>query len=429
ERTGRRGGAPHHCAGRTAGRCRTRQVERLSPTRPRRRRHHSACLALRPAAGRARCRPSHLHRSLELYVGPVATTIGCRLGLPQQNIREETMHCLKAALGALLSCCLLGAPALAQNGAVKIGVLDDMSGPYAENTGPGDVLAAKFAIADFGGSVLGKPIELVSADFQSKVDVGVGIAKRWYDDENVDLILGIPNSAIALALVKVAAEKNRIVMPTAAATSELTGKGCGTHSIHWIYDTYGQTKTIVSALSRLGGDSWFFITVDYAFGLAVEADATNFIKAAGGKVLGSARHPLNSQDFSAYVVQAQASKAKGLMFANGGNDIINGVKQAAEFGLVTQGMRISAPLAQFPDVRGLALNIAQGVLMASPYYYDMNPEARVFTDRFAKEIGRPPSFIQAGTYGAVLHYLKAVQAAGTDEAKAVMAEMKKLPIN
>ena len=229
-------------------------------------------------------------------------------------------------------------------------------------------LAAKFAIADFGGSVLGKPIELVSADFQSKVDVGVGIAKRWYDDENVDMVIGIPNSAIALALVKVAEEKNRIVMPTAAATSALTGKACGPHSIHWIYDTYGQTKTIVNALTRQGSDNWFFVTVDYAFGLAIEADATDFIKAAGGKVLGSARHPLNIADFSAYLLQAQASKAKGLMVANGGNDIINAIKQAAEFGLAKQGMRISAPLAQFPDVHGVGLKIAQGLLIASPFY-------------------------------------------------------------
>jgi branched-chain amino acid transport system substrate-binding protein len=339
------------------------------------------------------------------------------------------MKCTTAAVAALLSCCLFGASALAQNKAVKIGVLDDMAGPYAENTGPGDVASVKFAIADFGGSVLGKPIELVTADFQSKVDVGVGIAKRWYDDENVDMIVGLPNSALALALVKVAVEKNRIVMPTAAATSELTGKSCTTHSIHWIYDTYGQGKTIVNALSKQGGDTWFFITVDYAFGLAVESDATSFIKAAGGKVLGSVRHPLNTQDFSSYVVQAQASKAKGLMFANGGGDIINGVKQASEFGLVKQGMKISAPLAQFPDIHGVGLKIAQGLMIASPFYYDMTPEARAFTDRFTKEMGRPPSFIQAGTYGAVLHYLKAVQAAGTDEAKAVMAEMKKLPIN
>jgi branched-chain amino acid transport system substrate-binding protein len=339
------------------------------------------------------------------------------------------MRYAKAALAAVLAGCLFGGTALAQNNAVKIGVLDDMSGPYAENTGPGDVAAVKFAIADFGGSVLGKPIELVSADFQSKVDVGVGIAKRWYDDENVDMVIGIPNSAIALALVKVAEEKNRIVMPTAAATSALTAKACGPNSIHWIYDTYGQTKTIINALSKQGIDSWFFITVDYAFGLAIEQDATEFIKAAGGKVLGSARHPLNSQEFSAYLLQAQASKAKGLLVANGGNDIVNAIKQAAEFGLAKQGMRISAPLAQFPDVHGVGLKIAQGLLISSPFYYDMNPEARAFTDRFTKEIGRPPSFIQAGTYGAVLHYLRAVKAAGTDEAKAVLAEMRKLPIN
>jgi branched-chain amino acid transport system substrate-binding protein len=342
---------------------------------------------------------------------------------------EETMHCTRAALAALLSCCLLAVPALAQNKAVKIGVLDDMSGPYAENTGPGDVAAAKFAIADFGGSVLGKPIELVSADFQNKVDVGVSIAKRWWDSEDVDVILGIPNSAIALALVKVAEEKNRILMPTAAATSALTGKSCGPNSIHWIYDTYGQTKTIVNALAKSGGDTWFFITVDYAFGLAVESDATDFIKAAGGKVLGSVRHPLNTADFSSYVLQAESSKARGLMFANGGGDIINGIKQAAEFGLTKKGIRVSAPLAQFPDVHGVGLKVAQGLLISSPFYYDMTPEARAFSDRFAKEIGRPPSFIQAGTYGAVLHYLKAVQAAGTDEAKAVLAEMRKIPIN
>jgi len=340
------------------------------------------------------------------------------------------MHGMKAAVAALLSLGLLGAPALAQNKAVKIGVLDDMSGPYAEDTGPGDVAAARFAIADFGGSVLGKPIELVIADFQSKVDVGVGIAKRWWDEENVDMIVGIPNSAIALALVKVAEEKNRIVMPTAAATSALTGKGCGPNSIHFIYDTYGQTKTIVNALAKQGGaGDWFFITVDYAFGLAIEQDATKFIKAAGGRVLGSVRHPLNTQDFSSYVLQADASKARNLMVANGGGDIINAVKQAAEFGLIRKGVRISVPLAQFPDIHGIGLNIAQGLLISSPFYYDMTPEARAYTDRFTKELGRPPSFIQAGTYGAVMHYLKAVKAAGTDEAKAVLAQMRKLPIN
>src|SRR3954471_5149809 len=339
------------------------------------------------------------------------------------------MRSMKAAIAALLSCCVLSVPAVAQNGAIKIGVLDDMSGPYAENTGPGDVAAVKFAIADFGGSVLGKPIEMVSADFQSKVDVGVSIAKRWNDDENVDLGIGIPNSAMALALVKVAEEKNKIVMPTAAATSALTGKGCGPNSVHFIYDTYGQTKTIVNALAKQGGGDWYFITVDYAFGLAIEQDATQFIKAAGGKVVGSVRHPLNTQDFSSYVLQADATKAKNLIVANGGNDIINAVKQASEFGLMKKGVRVSIPLAQFPDIHGIGLKIGQGLLISSPFYYDMTPEARAYTDRFTKEIGRPPSFIQAGTYGAVMHYLKAVKAAGTDEAKAVLAEMKKMPIN
>jgi branched-chain amino acid transport system substrate-binding protein len=334
-----------------------------------------------------------------------------------------------AAVAVVISFVLLGGAAEAQNHAVKIGVLDDMSGPYAENTGPGDVTAVKFAIADFGGSVLGKPIELVTADFQSKVDTGVAIAKRWYEDENVDMIIGVPNSAIALALVKVAGEKNRILMPTAAATSALTGKGCGPNSIHFIYDTYGQTKTIVSALAKQGGNTWFFVTVDYAFGIAIENDATKFIEAAGGKVVGTVRHPLNTQDFSSYVLQAEASKAKNVVFADGGSDIVNGVKQAAEFGMMKKGVRVSAPLAMFPDIHGIGLETAQGLLIASPFYYDMNPQARAFTDRFAKERGRPPSFIQAGTYGAVMHYLKAVKAAGTDEAKAVLAEMRKLPIN
>jgi branched-chain amino acid transport system substrate-binding protein len=339
------------------------------------------------------------------------------------------MHYTKAALAALLSCCLLGGPALAQDKGVKIGVLDDMSGVYAENTGPGDVAAVKFAIADFGGSVLGKPIEMVSADFQNKVDVGVGIAKRWYDDEGVSMVIGIPNSAVALALVKVAEEKNRVLMPTAAATSALTGKSCGPTTVHFIYDTYGQTKTIVNALAKQGGDTWFFITVDYAFGLAIEQDATEFIKAAGGKVVGSVKHPLSTQDFSSYVLQAEASKAKNLLVANGGGDIINTVKQAAEFGLMKKGMHISAPLAQFPDIHGIGLKIAQGLLISSPFYYDMTPEAKAYTERFTKEIGRPPSFIQAGTYGAVMHYLKAVKAAGTVEAKAVMAKMREMPIN
>jgi branched-chain amino acid transport system substrate-binding protein len=340
------------------------------------------------------------------------------------------MRWLKIAMVALGAGVLLTPTmSVAQDGAVKIGVLDDMSGPYSENTGPGDLLAVRMAVADFGGTVLGKAIEVVSADMQNKVDVGVGIARRWYEQEQVDLIIGIPHSAIALAVVRLAEEKNRLVMPTAAATAELTGKACSAHSVHWVYDTYGQSKTIANAIVKQGGDSWFFITVDYAFGIALEQNASEFVKAGGGKVLGSARHPLNTADFSSYLLQAQASRAKVVVMANGGTDLTNALKQAKEFGLDKGGQRVAALLIQYPEVHALGLKTAQGLLMASSFYWDMSPEARAFTDRFAAAKGMPPTMIQAGTYGATLHYLKAVKAAGTDEAKAVMAKMKEMPIN
>jgi branched-chain amino acid transport system substrate-binding protein len=344
--------------------------------------------------------------------------------------RRRAMRWLKIAIVAASAGMLL-TPAMsrAQDGMVKIGVLDDMSGPYSDNTGPGDLLAVRMAVADFGGTVLGKPIEVISADMQNKVDVGVGIARRWYEQEHVDLIIGIPHSAIALGVVKLAEQSNRLVMPTAAATSELTGKACSAHSVHWVYDTYGQGKTIANAIVKQGGDSWFFITVDYAFGIALEQNATEFVKAAGGKVLGSARHPLNNADFSSFLLQAQASKAKVVVMANGGTDLTNAIKQAKEFGLDRGGQRVAALLIQYPEVRALGLPTAKGLLMASSFYWDMSPEARAFTDRFAAAKGMPPTMIQAGTYGATLHYLKAVKAAGTDEAKAVMAKMKELPIN
>ena len=341
------------------------------------------------------------------------------------------MRSLKALLVVLGALVALAAPARssAQDGTVKIGVLDDMSGPYSDNTGPGDLLAVRMAVADFGGSVLGKPIEVISADMQSKVDVGVAIARRWYEQDGVDLIIGIPHSAIALGVVKLAEQTNRLVMPTAAATSDLTGKACSAHSVHWVYDTYGQGKTLVNAIVKQGGDSWFFITVDYAFGHALEQNASDFVKAAGGKVLGSARHPLNNADFSSFLVQAQASKAKVVVMANGGADITNAIKQAKEFGLDRGGQRVAALLIQYPEVRAIGLPTAQGLFMASSFYWDMTPEARAFTDRFAAAKGMPPTMIQAGTYGATLHYLKAVKAAGTDEAKAVMARMKEMPID
>src|SRR6266481_5313891 len=339
------------------------------------------------------------------------------------------MRWLKTAMVALGAVVALATPAPAQDGAVKIGVLDDMSGPYSDNTGPGDLLAVRMAVADFGGSVLGKPIEVISADMQNKVDVGVGIARRWYEQDQIDLIIGIPHSAIALGVVKLAEQSNRLVMPTAAATSELTGKAWPAHRVQLVYDTYGQSKTLVNAIMKQGGDSWFFITVDYAFGHALEQNASDFVKAGGGKVVGAGRHPLNNADFSSYLVQAQASKAKVVVMANGGADITNAIKQAKEFGLDRTGQRVAALLIQYPEVRAIGLPTAQGLLMASSFYWDMSPEARVFTDRFAAAKGMPPTMIQAGTYGATLHYLKAVKAAGTDEAKAVMAKMKETPIN
>jgi branched-chain amino acid transport system substrate-binding protein len=340
------------------------------------------------------------------------------------------MRWLRIAVVAVITALqLLPVPTAAQDRAVKIGVLDDMTGPYADNTGPGDLQAVRMAVADFGGTVLGKPIEVVSADMQNKVDIGVGIARQWFDQDGVDMIIGVPHSAIAHGVVKLAEQKNRVFLPTGAATAELTGKACSAHSVHWVYDTYGQSKTLVNALTKQGGDSFFFITVDYAFGHALEQNASDFVKAAGGKVLGSARHPLNTADFSSYLLQAQTSKAKVIMMANGGADITNAIKQAKEFGLDRAGQRLAAPLIQFPEIRSLGLKVAQGLLMASPFYWDMNPDARAFSDRFAKERGAPPTMIQAGTYGATMHYLKAVKAAGTDEAKAVMAKMRELPIN
>ena len=230
-------------------------------------------------------------------------------------------------------------------------------------------------------------------------------------------------------MVQLAEQKNRLVLPTAAATSELTGKACSAHSAHWVYDTYGQSKTIANAIVKQGGDSWFFVTVDYAFGHALEQNAGDLVKAAGGKVVGAARHPLNTSDFSSHLLQAQASKAKVVMMANGGADITNAIKQAKEYGLDRSGQRLAAPLIQYPEVRSLGLKTAQGLLMASPFYWDMNPEARAFSDRFAATKGMPPTMIQAGTYSAALHYLKAVKAAGTDEAKAVMAKMREMPVN
>jgi branched-chain amino acid transport system substrate-binding protein len=338
-------------------------------------------------------------------------------------------HGRLARLSAVLV--LIATPCLAQvsDDTVKLGILDDMSGPYAENSGPGDVLAVKMAISDFGGTVLGKPIEIVSGDLQNKADVGTAIAREWFDVEHVDAIFGLGNSAVALAVQKLAIEKNRITIATVAATSELTGKSCSPNGAHWVYDTYALSKGAATAVVKQGGKSWFFITVDYAFGHALEASAANFVKSLGGTVVGSVRHPTGSSDFSSFILQAQSSKAQVIGVANAGADTINTIKQAAEFGIMAQGQKVVGLLMQDTEVHALGLNAAHGLQFVEAFYWDQNEETRAFSKRFWKLHGQPPTEVQAGTYSAAMHYLKAVQAAGTDEAKAVMSKMKTIPIN
>jgi branched-chain amino acid transport system substrate-binding protein len=327
--------------------------------------------------------------------------------------------------------CFASSAAFAQvsDGVVKIGVLEDMSGPYADNSGEGSLVATRMAVEDFGGKVLGKPIEIVSADMQNKVDIGAGIARSWYDREKVDMITAMSNSAIALAVQQISLEKNRINLTTGAATAELTAKSCSPNGAHWVYDTYALGKGTARGILKGGGDTWFFITVNYTFGYSLEKDATTFINAGGGKVLGSVHHPLDAADFSSYLVQAQASKAKIIAVASGGSNLINVVKQAGEFGITQGGQKLAALIINNTDVHSIGLKLAQGLVFTYAFYQDLNDETRAFSNRFAERMKHPPTMIQAGTYSAVNHYLKAVQAAGTDEAKAVMVKMKATPIN
>jgi branched-chain amino acid transport system substrate-binding protein len=333
------------------------------------------------------------------------------------------------ALAALVS---LGSGALAQvsDDVVRLGVLDDMSGLYADLQGPGDVVAVKMAVEDFGGRVLGKPIEVLSADLMNKADVGAAVARQWYDVDKVDAILGLGNSAVALAVQGITREKNRIDIVTAAGSTDLTGKACSPNGIHWVYDTYALANGTANAILRQGGgDTWFFITTDYAFGHSLERDAASVVTKHGGKVLGSVRVPINNADFSSYLLQAQASKAKVIGLANAGADTINTIKQASEFGITAGGQKLAGLLVLITDIKSLGLATAQGLLFTEAYYWDQNEGTRAFAKRFMERHGKPPTMFQAGIHGAAMHYLKAVQAAGTDEANAVMAQMRKLPIN
>jgi branched-chain amino acid transport system substrate-binding protein len=326
----------------------------------------------------------------------------------------------------------LAGPAVAQvsDNVVKLGVLDDMSGPYADIQGPGDAIAVRMAAEDFGSTVLGKPIEVIDGDLQNKADVGAAIARKWYDVDKVDAILGLGHSGVAIAVQGIAREKNRIDIVTSAGSTDLTGKYCSPNGLHWVYDTYALSNgTATAVVKQGGGDSWFFLTADYAFGHALERDAAAVVTKLGGKVVGQVRAPLNNADFSSYLLQAQSSQAKIIGLANAGNDTINAIKQASEFGLTSGGQKLAGLLVLITDIHSLGLKTAQGLLFTEAYYWDQNDETRAFSKRFSAKHGKPPTMFQAGIYSAAMHYLKAVKEAGTDEAGAVMAAMKKLPVN
>ena len=338
---------------------------------------------------------------------------------------------LHLALVSALAIACTGATAVhaqVSDDVVRIGVLNDQSGLYADLGGPGSVVAARMAVEDAGGSVLGKPVEIVFADHQNKSDIGVAVARQWFDVGKVDMAIGFDNSAVALAVEQLAAEHNRIAIAGAVGSTAFTGKACTPNEASWIYDSYALTTSLAKSTVAEGRDTWFFITVDYAFGHSLEADATARVKAAGGKVLGSVRHPLNTSDFSSYLLQAQASGAKVVAFANGGGDMVNAVKQANEFGL-TKNQTMVALLIFISDVHSMELQAAQGLKFVTAFYWDRNDETRAWSKRFFERHGRMPTMAQAAVYSAIRHYLTAIAAAGTDEAKAVMAKMRAIPVN
>jgi branched-chain amino acid transport system substrate-binding protein len=311
---------------------------------------------------------------------------------------------------------------------VKIGVLADMSGVYADIGGQGSVEAVKMAIEDFGGNVLGKPVEVVSADGQNKPDVASNIARNWYDS-GVDVITDIPASGMALAIMQLSKDKKKIALVTSAGSSDITGKSCSPYTAHWTWDTYAMSHGTGAIIVKRGGKDWFFITADYVFGQTLERDTAAVVTANGGKVLGSVRHPLNTADFSSYLLQAQSSGAKIIGLANGGADTINSVKQAIEFGLSKSGTRLVALIAFISDIHSLGLKDAQGLMLTEAFYWDLDEATRVWSRRFYERTKRMPSMTQAGAYSAVMHYLKAVKAVGSKDAEKVMAQMRATPIN
>lgn len=317
----------------------------------------------------------------------------------------------------------------ASDGKVKIGILNDQSGVYADFGGKSSVEAAKMAVEDFGGKVLGVPVEIVDADHQNKPDIASNIARQWYDTEQVDAIMELTTSSVALAVQAIGKEKKKINIVTGAATTDLTGKACSPYGFHWAYDTHALAVGTGGALVKQGGDSWFFLTADYAFGYSLEQQTSDFVKSAGGKVVGSVRHPLSNQDFSSFLLQAQSSGAKVIGLANAGLDTSNAIKQAAEFGITQGGQHLAALLFTLAEVHGLGLEAAQGLTLTEGYYWNLDDKSREFGKKFFARTGKMPNMIHAGTYSAVLQYLKAIDKAGTDDTEAVAKQLHELPVD
>lgn len=323
----------------------------------------------------------------------------------------------------------LGSAAQAET-QIKLGVLNDMSSLYADISGPGSVVAAKLAVEDFAKINPDLKVEVIGADHQNKPDIGSNIARQWYDRENVDVILDTTTSSVALAVSEVTKEKKKIFIPSGGGTSDLTGKSCSPYTVHWTYDTWALANGTGSAMTKQGADTWYMLVADYAFGAALERDTTEAVTKAGGKVVGSVKHPLNSSDFSSFLLRAQASKAKVVALANAGSDMINTIKQAAEFGLTQGGQSLAGLLIFSSDVKALGLQAAQGLVLTEAFYWDQTDATRAFSKRFAEKFnGKMPTSSQAGVYSSVLHYLKAVTAAKSKDSDAVMAKMKELPID
>jgi branched-chain amino acid transport system substrate-binding protein len=335
----------------------------------------------------------------------------------------------------LISTLLAGALAAASSaqaqisdGVIRIGVINDMSGLYADITGNGSVVAARMAVEDSGVAKRGLKVEILTADHQNKADIGSSIVNKWFDTDKVDVVVDVPTSSVALAVNQIVRAKGKVMLNSGAATSDLTGTACSPNTIHWTYDTWMLANGTGSAIVKTGGDSWFFLTSDYAFGHALERDTEAVVLKAGGKVVNKVRHPLNTQDFSSFLLQAQASKAKIIGLANAGGDTQNSIKQAAEFGITRGGQNLAGLLVFLPDVHALGLDKAQGLIFTETFYWDLNEQTRAWTKRFVPQnAGKYPSMVHAGVYGSVLHYLKAVEALKSDDGTKVVAKMKEMP--